>query len=79
VPRPKVNEFVAEIRDIWKAMTKDEQVAATEVELQRIAGTKEMKQKAAHSVALNAFHDVRANIASVQNQVSCTYLQLARR
>jgi hypothetical protein len=72
VPRPKVNQSAAEIRDKWKAMTKDEQIAATEDELERIAGTKEMKQKAAHSVALNAFHDVRANLTSVQNQVSYT-------
>ncbi|KAI0684135.1 hypothetical protein BC835DRAFT_1249643, partial [Cytidiella melzeri] len=61
--------FAPQIRDLWKAMSKEEQVAATEEELVRIAGVKEMKKTASHSVALNAFHDARASLASVQSQM----------
>ncbi|KAI0346615.1 hypothetical protein BDW22DRAFT_1318831, partial [Trametopsis cervina] len=69
VPRPKVHEVASEIRDQWKAMTKDEQAEATEEALVQIADTKEMKKTSTHSVPLNAFHDARATLASVQNQL----------
>ncbi|KAI0683924.1 hypothetical protein BC835DRAFT_1209928, partial [Cytidiella melzeri] len=61
--------FAPQICDIWKAMSKEEQVAATDEELVRIAELKEMKKTTAHSVALNAFHDARASLASVQSQL----------
>ncbi|KAI0686685.1 hypothetical protein BC835DRAFT_1420287 [Cytidiella melzeri] len=68
-PRPKVHDFAPQICNLWKAMSKQEQVAATEEELVQIAGVKEMKKTASHSVALNAFHDARALLASVQSQM----------
>ncbi|KAI0685856.1 hypothetical protein BC835DRAFT_1420857 [Cytidiella melzeri] len=68
-PRPKVCNFAPQICDLWKAMSKEEQVAVTEEELVRIAGVKEMKKTATHSVALNAFHNACALLASVQSQM----------
>lgn len=65
-----MNELVTEIGALWKSMSKDAQVDATETELVRLADTKEMKQAASHSVPLNAFHDARATLASVENEVS---------
>jgi hypothetical protein len=68
-PRPKVNDLVADIRDLWKSMTKEAQYEATEDELARLEERKEMKKSTEHSMALNAFHDARANLASIQHQV----------
>ncbi|KAI0686722.1 hypothetical protein BC835DRAFT_1420230 [Cytidiella melzeri] len=72
-PRPKVTEFAKEVREAWKLMSKDEQVAATDDELVRIAEVKEMKKTSAHSVPLNAFHDTRATLASTTSQLEALH------
>ncbi|KAI0699995.1 hypothetical protein BC835DRAFT_1266983 [Cytidiella melzeri] len=69
-PRPKLDVLVAGLRDKWNSLSKEEQAAATEDDLARITELREMKKTAAHSVPLNAFHDARATLSSVQNQAS---------
>ncbi|KAI0702857.1 hypothetical protein BC835DRAFT_1410887 [Cytidiella melzeri] len=73
VPRPKVNDLITDIRDVWKAMSKEEQAEATEDELVRLAEVKDMKKTAVHHVSLNAFHDARATLASVQGQMEALH------
>ncbi|KAI0684851.1 hypothetical protein BC835DRAFT_1421896 [Cytidiella melzeri] len=62
-----------DIRDVWKAMSKEEQAEATEDELVRLAEVKDMKKTAVHHVSLNAFHDARATLASVQGQMEALH------
>ncbi|KAI0688619.1 hypothetical protein BC835DRAFT_1418996 [Cytidiella melzeri] len=73
VPRPKVNNLITDIRDVWKAMSKEEQAEATEDELVRLAEVKDMKKTAVHHVSLNAFHDAQATLASVQGQMEALH------
>ncbi|KAI0684180.1 hypothetical protein BC835DRAFT_1293734 [Cytidiella melzeri] len=75
-PRPKLDVLVAGLRDKWNSLSKEEQAAATEDDLARITELREMKKTAAHSVPLNAFHDARATLSSLEALHNRTGLEM---
>ncbi|OBZ77052.1 hypothetical protein A0H81_02985 [Grifola frondosa] len=68
-PRKQIDQLTREISAIWQAMTKEEQIAATDDYIVEISDQRETKALAKHNVPLNAFHDVRATLASVQREL----------
>lgn len=72
--RKKVTELNAEIRESWKILrakyTMDEireQLGDSVKDLESIRLTRTL---AVQNVPINAFHDIRSNVASIQKQVS---------
>jgi hypothetical protein len=54
---------------MWKNMSLEEQVAATEDAVAALKERREAKAHAPHHVPLHAFHDMRANIDSIEKEV----------
>jgi hypothetical protein len=50
-------------------MSIEERIAMTDKTMEDLASRKEAKATAPHHVALNAFHDIRANIERVTKEV----------
>ena len=50
-------------------MSPEEQNAAMEVTMQNLKETREMKKLAAHNVPLNAFHDARKSLDTIDREV----------
>jgi hypothetical protein len=54
---------------MWKNMSLEEQIAATEDAVAALKEWREAKAQAPHHVPLHAFHDMRANIDSIEKEV----------
>lgn len=54
----------------WGAMTEEERNAYTEDRRKAIAEDRETKATGAHSVTVNAFHDVSGTVIKIENIVS---------
>lgn len=71
VPRHSSSgEVGKEISARWKKMTEDEKDEATRDLVKDLEGEKEMKALAVHSVPISAFHDVRASMDKVYEEVT---------
>lgn len=57
------------LRETWHGMSKEEQIEATRDAVEEVQQMREMKQNAVHNVAICAFHDVQANVKSIEHQV----------
>jgi hypothetical protein len=68
-PRQKSSALTAQISVRWKSMSKNEQIAAMDSSLQDLNDQKEMCALSLQNVAINAFHDVRANMAVIKSEV----------
>ncbi|KAJ2973987.1 hypothetical protein NUW54_g11965 [Trametes sanguinea] len=62
-------EVLREIAATWKTMSEEEQIAATEEVLKELSERHEDQKKGAHTVPLQAFHDARATIATIQREL----------
>ncbi len=62
-------EVVAEISAKWAAMTKDEKDRYTVNLVKDLDEAKEIKSLAVQSVPINAFHDIRANMSTIFEEV----------
>ena len=69
-----LTEINKQISDQWKTLSPAQREAITVESIQRIEEQRESKKLVAHSIPLNAFHDARSTIQSVETQVS--HLQL---
>ncbi|KAI9059665.1 hypothetical protein FKP32DRAFT_1606017 [Trametes sanguinea] len=58
-------EVISEISAKWKALSDEEKIAVTEDLVKELDEQKEMKALAVQSVPISAFHDVRATLDSV--------------
>ena len=58
-----------EISNKWKALSPAQREEATAKSIQRIEEQREGRKFASHSIPLNAFHDVRSTIQSIEKQV----------
>ncbi|PSR94370.1 hypothetical protein PHLCEN_2v4455 [Hermanssonia centrifuga] len=72
-PRPKAHELAKELKINWKAMTLEEQRAETEEAVEELKQQREMKKLSVQNVAINAFHDVRANLQVVEHHLDALY------
>ena len=66
----------SDLREEWRAMSKDEQRAATEDHVKMLEDRRTAKTLAPHNAPLSAFQDVRATIASFEAKVSLTDIAL---
>ncbi|KAJ2955194.1 hypothetical protein NUW54_g14758 [Trametes sanguinea] len=62
-------EITREIATQWKAMSEAEQVAATEDVLKELHERQENHKRGVHTVPIQAFHDTRATIATIQREL----------
>jgi hypothetical protein len=58
-----------QISEKWKALSPTQREDITAEFMQRIEEQREGRKFAAHSVPLNAFHDARSTIQSIETQV----------
>ncbi|THU85585.1 hypothetical protein K435DRAFT_618384, partial [Dendrothele bispora CBS 962.96] len=65
-PRRKANECAAEIAEKWKAMSEDEQKAATESAMKELGDHRENRHLGAHNSAISTFHDFRTSMDAVK-------------
>ncbi len=63
-------DVTREIAEKWKAMSKREQVAATDDALAELQERRENHQRGTHVVPIQAFHDTKTTLASMQREVS---------
>ena len=68
-PRKKVAELMPEIAANWKKLTAEEKEAASAEGLKHIEDKREMKALSHQNVPLAAFHDARATLALMQEEV----------
>ena len=68
---PKINltEVNKKISEKWKALSPEQRNDITAEWIQKIEEQREGKKLVAHSVPLNAFHDARSTIQSIETQV----------
>ena len=67
--RKKAHEAAEQIRAEWKAMSHAEKMQATQEGLVYLEEKHENKKHTVHNVRIAAFHDVRASISSIEDQV----------
>lgn len=54
----------------WHSMSTEEQLAATEDAVKSLQDREENHKKGTHTVPIQAFHDARATVATIQREVS---------
>jgi hypothetical protein len=65
----KATDVNAEVSALWKSMSAEDQIEATDDVVEALKERREAKALAPHHVPLHAFHDTRANIESVEKEV----------
>ena len=68
-PQINLTEVNKQISEKWKALSPAQREEITAEWIQRIEEQREGKKLVAHSVPLNAFHDARSTIQSIETQV----------
>ena len=63
------DEIPKEVSQKWHAMSKEEQEAYTEERYQQLLARREGKQAPTPSVPIQTFHDARATVANIQQEV----------
>lgn len=69
VPLLKATDVNTEISAKWKSMSLDEQITATEDTVAALKERREAKAFAPHQVPIHAFHDMRANVESIEKEL----------
>jgi hypothetical protein len=64
-----VNHLAQNLKERWRAMDREERVAVTKDAMKELDELREMKELAPHNAQISAFHDVRSNIAKVEQEV----------
>ena len=64
-----LTEVNKQISEKWKTLSPTQREDITAESMQKIEEQREGRKLAAHSVPLNAFHDARSTIQSVETQV----------
>ena len=74
--RLTASKYVTELREIWNAMTKEERIEATKDAVEEVRQMRAARENSVHNVPIAAFHDVRANVRSVEQEVSPRLISL---
>lgn len=61
---------MGEISAKWRSLSESEKASHTEEALAVLRDTREMRELASHNVPINAFHDVRATLDTLDEEVS---------
>ncbi|KAG6875478.1 hypothetical protein C0993_009034, partial [Termitomyces sp. T159_Od127] len=69
VPKKKVHDFIAAIAAKWKLLSNEEKIQLTEEKVATLRDTREMRDLASHNVPISAFHDTRATLDSLDEEV----------
>ncbi|KAG6805831.1 hypothetical protein H0H92_013805 [Tricholoma furcatifolium] len=69
VPKKKANDYMTEIAAEWKQLSAEERLARTEEKVSELRDTREMRNLAPQNVPIASFHDVRATLDSVDEEV----------
>ena len=64
-----LTEVNKQISEKWRTLSLTQREDITAISMQKIEEQRESRKLAAHSVPLNAFHDARSTIQSVETQV----------
>ncbi|KAI0704567.1 hypothetical protein C8Q76DRAFT_584958, partial [Earliella scabrosa] len=69
--RKRVSEdnLAKEIGVVWRAMSKEEQIAATEARMNEIVDRRTSRQKAIPTLPVQIFHDTRATLANIEHEL----------
>ena len=65
----KATDVNAEVSALWKSMSAEDQIEATDDVIEALKERREAKALAPHHVPLHAFYDTQANIESVEKEV----------
>ena len=65
----KADSLASELREKWAAMTKAEKHEATKDAVEALKDRNENKEYALHNTSISSFHDARANLESIEDQV----------
>lgn len=68
--RKKVNELASVISAQWKAMSPEEQLAATDDLINVLEDQREMKALSMRNVPIEAFRDADQTLVSIEHEVS---------
>lgn len=68
-PHLKATDVNTEVSALWKNMSAEDRIAATDDVVETLKERREVKALAPHHVPLHAFHDTRANIESIEKEV----------
>ncbi|KAG6824221.1 hypothetical protein H0H92_007626 [Tricholoma furcatifolium] len=75
VPKKKANDYMAEIAAEWKKLSPDKRLAHTEEKVSELRDTREMRNLAPQNVPIASFHDVRATLDSVDEELQRLHQQ----
>ena len=65
----KADSLASELREKWAAMTKAEKREITKDAVEALTDRNENKEYALHNTSISSFHDARANLESIEDQV----------
>ncbi|KAI0371592.1 hypothetical protein BV20DRAFT_941838 [Pilatotrama ljubarskyi] len=68
-------DVARDIAEQWKAMSKEEQQAATDDTLKEMEEHRENHKKGTHTVPIQSFHDARATIANIQCELEDLHIR----
>lgn len=63
-------KYIAQLREVWNKMSKTERIEATKDAVEDVKEMRKSKETTVHNVPIAAFHDVRANVRSMEHNVS---------
>ncbi|KAF7799885.1 hypothetical protein EIP86_011127 [Pleurotus ostreatoroseus] len=66
----KADSLASELREKWAAMTKAEKHEATKDAVEALKDRNENKEYALHNTSISSFHDARANLESIEDQLA---------
>ncbi|KZT06568.1 uncharacterized protein LAESUDRAFT_759388 [Laetiporus sulphureus 93-53] len=65
----KSNNLLPGTKEKWDTMSLEERTEYTKPLVEKLNETREMRKLSAHNIPINAFHDVRSNLASIEHQL----------
>lgn len=74
LPRLRLNEMSTAASLAWKLMPEEKRRSTVSAARDELIHKQEVKATARHTVAIEAFHDVRATLAHVSLEVCSSYL-----
>ncbi|GBE82646.1 hypothetical protein SCP_0410310 [Sparassis crispa] len=63
------------VKEKWDAMSHDERIVLTDLLLKKLEEQRAMQVLSVQNVSINAFHDVRSNLTSIQDQIEALHVR----
>ncbi|KAL6307955.1 hypothetical protein BKA93DRAFT_717635, partial [Sparassis latifolia] len=74
-PHYKSNNMLPSVKEKWDAMSHDERIVLTDLLLKKLEEQHVMRVLSVQNVSINAFHDVRSNLTSIQDQIEALHVR----